>query len=985
MEAYSELLRRPDVEYISVKISSVFSQINLAAFDHTVREIKARLRVLYRVAQAHRFELVDGRSVAKFINLDMEEYRDLHLTVAAFKQVLDEPEFKRYNAGIVLQAYLPDSFAVQQDLTEWAQKRVENGGAPIKIRIVKGANLAMEKVEAELHGWEQAPYYTKADVDANYKRMVLYGCQPEHAKAVRLGIASHNLFDIAFGLVVRAHTAVESYIEFEMLEGMANHQARAVQDAAGGLLLYAPVVKRDDFHSAIAYLVRRLDENTAEENFLHDLFALEVGSEAWHKQQHFFATAISRRDLIPAVPNRAQNRATERRTFDPLVPFANEADTDFSLAANQQWAADILHKWHDLALDPIPLQINDAFLQPNEEGVGIDTSLNGKTRYRYALARPEQIEQALQTAVAAQADWAGLPIVRRKQILINCATELANNRGDLIGAAVIDGAKTIEQADVEVSEAVDFASYYARAFDALTAAEITHPFAPFGTILLTPPWNFPIAIPTGGMMSALMAGNTVILKPAPEAVLVAWRLVNLFWQAGVPKTVLQFVPTTDDEVGRSLVTDERVDAVILTGSYETARLFLGWKPTMRLFAETSGKNSLIVSAMADHDQVIKDLVAAAFGHNGQKCSAASLAVLEAEVYDNPVFLRQLKDAAASLPVGTAWELHNKVTPLTQAPNPALDRAQHQLDKGESWLLEPRMVDDNPYLWSPGIKLGVKRGSFYHQNECFGPVLGLMRAKNVAEAIEIVNDSEFGLTSGIHTLDDREIALWRDKIEVGNGYVNRPTTGAIVQRQPFGGWKRSAFGTGAKAGGENYVLALGEWVDHEDTTLTEAAESYAFWWHTHFSQDHDLSEVLGESNVFRYRPLRGVLLRVAGSSDSQDLVLDIKRVQAAAQTCGVSLMVSVATEVSSAVTEALQAGSFAVETEAQAIKRLAKIDVERIRLWGDAGIDFWSAAHEHHVPVVRDGVVGHGRLELRHYLREQALSETTHRYGNIMAM
>ena len=247
LEAYLDLLGREDVEYISVKISSVYSQINLIAFDETVTQIKERLRILYRQAQAHLYVHPDGSQSAKFINLDMEEYRDLHLTVKAFQEVLDEDEFKTLKAGIVLQAYLPDSFAVQKTLTAWAQRRLQSGGASVKLRIVKGANLAMEKVEAAVHGWEQAPYYTKRDVDANYKRMVMFGCQPEHARAVQLGIASHNLFDVAYALLLRQQNEVEPFVEFEMLEGMANYQARAVQKRSGWSFALRPSGKNRGF------------------------------------------------------------------------------------------------------------------------------------------------------------------------------------------------------------------------------------------------------------------------------------------------------------------------------------------------------------------------------------------------------------------------------------------------------------------------------------------------------------------------------------------------------------------------------------------------------------------------------------------------------------------------------------------------------------------------------------------------------------------
>jgi RHH-type proline utilization regulon transcriptional repressor/proline dehydrogenase/delta 1-pyrroline-5-carboxylate dehydrogenase len=983
LQAYLNLLARPDVEYISVKISSIFSQINLVAFDHTVAEIKERLRLLYRTAMRHDYALTDGSSRPKFINLDMEEYRDLHLTVAAFQQVLDEPEFLRHKAGIVLQAYLPDSYAVQQELTSWATARLARGGAPIKVRIVKGANLAMEKVEAASKGWEQAPYLIKADVDANYKRMLLFGCRPDHAAAVNLGVASHNLFDIAFGLVVRANQGVEAEVEFEMLEGMANHQARAVQAAAGGLLLYAPVVKQDDFHSAIAYLVRRLDENTAEENFLRDLFGLTVGGAIWEKQKQFFLTAVARRDEAPATPNRQQNRHTEKRKFNPQAPFANEPDTDFSLPANQQWIAGLVERWRAAEIPPIPLQIGGEWLSPNQKGRGQDPSRPELgPAYRYAQAEPAHLEAALSAAVAAQTMWQNWTVAERKRLLIQAAEKLAERRGDLIGAAVLDGGKSVEQADIEVSEAIDFANYYGRSFEQLSHDLSDCTFTPFGTVLVTPPWNFPIAIPCGGVLAALMAGNTVILKPAPETVLVAWQLVNALWDGGIPKNVLQFIPTTDDAVGQGLVTDDRIDAVILTGGYETAQLFLGWKPELRLFGETSGKNSLIISGLADHDQAIRDLVHSAFGHNGQKCSAASLAVLEAEVYDNPAFLRQLKDATASLPIGPAWALTSKITPLIREPGQALSRAQSSLEPGEEWLLEPQRVEGNPNLWTPGIKLGVKPGSFYHQTECFGPVLGLIRAKDLPEAIDIVNDSLFGLTSGLQSLDDREIALWRERIEVGNAYINRGITGAIVQRQPFGGWKRSVFGSGAKAGGPNYVLSLGTWrdavaLDDWPAALAQSETSYRREWAAHFSREHDPSQVLGESNVFRYRPIRSLALCLGPDTH----LLSALQVSKAAKICGVPLTIIAPPGL--ALAAELKNHNLAVLIEPEETLAKHLVDFERLRHLGQPSEGLLRAAQARHVPVIRDPVTRNGRLELRYYLREQSVSETLHRYGNIM--
>src|SRR5512144_2804397 len=339
LEAYLALLARDDVEYISVKVSSVSSQIDLTAFRHTVEVVKDRLRTLYLQAQRHHYRHPDGRVTPKFVNLDMEEYRDLDLTVSAFREVLDEEEFHALPAGIVLQAYLPESHRAQRALVAWALARGERGGAPIKLRVVKGANLAMERIEADGNGWPQAPYGVKGEVDANFKRMVEYGCRPEHACAVHLGIASHNLFDVAYGLLLRAEAGIERWVEFEMLEGMANHQARVVQARAGGLLLYAPVVRAEDFHSAIAYLVRRLDENTAPDNFLRHVFGLEPGSPEWELERDRFLGAFDLIDGLSDAPRRTQDRGPEAparaAAVDLPAPFANEPDTDWAVAANR--------------------------------------------------------------------------------------------------------------------------------------------------------------------------------------------------------------------------------------------------------------------------------------------------------------------------------------------------------------------------------------------------------------------------------------------------------------------------------------------------------------------------------------------------------------------------------------------------------------------------------------------------------------------------
>jgi RHH-type proline utilization regulon transcriptional repressor/proline dehydrogenase/delta 1-pyrroline-5-carboxylate dehydrogenase len=1001
MTAVLARIASPDCDYLSVKISAIFSQIHLIAHPETVAKLKERLRRLYRAAIAH--PVPDGKAGTrpKFINLDMEEYRDLNLTCDVFRGVLEEPEFFNLEAGIVLQAYLPDAWPVQQQLTAWTKQRVAQGGAGIKIRIVKGANLAMEKVEAQLHDWPQAPYPTKEEVDANFKRMLHEGCRPENAKFVKIGLASHNLFDLAYAMLLRTREGVEDRVEFEMLEGMANHQARVVNQAAGGLLLYAPVVSRDDFHSAIAYLVRRLDENTAEENFLRDLFGMTPGDASWVSQRDRFLRACAKKDTTAYGPRRTQIRATEQPAPLPSgTPFHNEADTDWALPHNVAW---IRAKVDALRIAPpvsVPLCIAGQTEPSATESIGRDPSRPGVEAYRFALADDAQIERALQTAVAARDAWQSLGTAGRATLLRHVAAQLAKRRGDIIATMVLDAGKAISEGDVEVSEAIDFANYYAASFSDPAFNDGTT-FEPYGTIVVTPPWNFPFAIPCGGVLAALMAGNTVILKPASATTLTGWILANCLWDAGIPREVLQFV-ACPGSVGRKLLTDDRTGGVILTGGWETAKMFLGWKPELRLFAETSGKNALIITAAADPDQAVKDLVKSAFGHSGQKCSAASLAIVEAEVYDNPAFRRQLRDAAASLAVGTPWQYDSIVTPTVVEPGPELLRGLTQLDPGEEWLLEPKMLGNNPHLWSPGIRLHVTPDSWYRRTECFGPVLGVIRAANLVEAIEIQNASSFGLTGGIHSLDPAEIAEWRERAEIGNAYINRPITGAIVRRQPFGGWKNSSFGPGAKAGGPNYCALFGTWRTTElpelsapvqrakellgklcatlpaaAATLRAAAGSDAYAWDHEFGIDHDPSALACERNTFRYRPFAKGLVRVDAATTDEDLA----RILLAAAATGTDLAISLAHARPWLAPLGIAA---VVEEEATLIAWLGK---ETFGWCGmrapGASPALKAAAIAAGLRLVDHPVLTNGRLELLWLLREQAVSETLHRYGNVM--
>lgn len=951
------LLGEPDIDYVSVKLSALVPRLNHWDHEHGVAALSERLRVLFGTA--------DRTAPPTFVNLDMEEYHDLEVTLRAFMEVLDEPDFRRCSAGIVLQAYLPDSAAALQRLVAWAAARRAadraTGGAAgqIKVRLVKGANLAMERVEAAMRGWAQAPYGSKAEADANYKRCLDWLLTPERTDAVRVGVASHNLFDIASALLLAEARGVADRVEVEMLEGMAPTYARLLQQHGQRPLMYTPVVAAHEFDVAISYLFRRLEENASKENFIRHLLQLRPGSPAFDHEAERFRRAVADRLTVDERPRRLAEPPVD------VVPgtFANEPDSDPVLAPTRVWAAGVIAGARAGVVTPAP------------------------------VADVAAVDAAVERAVAARRAWAAQPATTRRAVLHSVAAEMASRRGELVAAMIAEGRKTIGEADVEVSEAIDFARWYGDRAVELQRDEGAE-FVPFGVVAVAPPWNFPLAIAAGGVLASLAAGNAVVLKPAPETPRCAELVAECCWVGGVPRGALEFVNAPDDERGRRVITHPAVEAVILTGAMETADMFRSWRPDLRLFAETSGKNAIIITPSADIDLAVADLVASAFGHSGQKCSAASLAICVGQTYESSRLRRQLLDAVTSLTVGAPTDLGTDTGPLIGSPSTKLLRGLTQLDAAETWLVEPRRVADD--IWSPGVRLGVQRGSWFHHNECFGPVLGVMRAATLDEAIELQNMTAFGLTGGIHSLDPDEIERWADSVQVGNAYVNRTITGAIVRRQPFGGWKRSVVGPGAKAGGPNYVGQLGEWRPHDeardDAWLAAAERSDAAAWRDEFAVSHDPTGLFCESNAFRYRPLARIAVRVetsaspaaadataaspasessgGGAVTAPDTALDVelRRVLAAARRCGVEAIVSTPVDESSE--------QFAV--------RLPALGVERVRVLGEVTDALRDAANEQHIHLAADPVTRDGRVELLHYLREQVVTRTLHRYGNLIA-
>ncbi|MFL1011387.1 proline dehydrogenase family protein [Flavisericum labens] len=958
IEEYCRLLNQKEVDYISIKASTIYSQIESIAHDKVVDILVEKLSIIYR--EVLRIEKETG--IQKFVNMDMEEYRDLSITLATFKKALEQEEFKSLRAGIVIQAYLPDAFNEVFELQEWAIKRVKNGGAPVKVRIVKGANLEMEMTEASMKDWPLATYNTKLETDANYKRVLLQLLDSEKVKSLNVGVASHNIFDLAFALKLVEAQDISNYVDFEMLEGVAQGTVMEIVRKGMNVLLYTPIVKESDYNNAIAYLVRRLDEGTQKGNFLREGFNLDVDSDKWEELQQHFLDSLGKMDVVKITPNRNQNRSAQKVKIQKK--FKNVPDTDWTREDNRIWIAEVKKRWEnptDVVGDVIPVVSNKP---EGKRDVVKQENWKGELPWQYELATESDYKEF----VEGNSEWHELPTPKKVKLLRKAAVIMEERRGDLIAVAIEELGKTAAEVDVEVSEAIDFANFYTQNLLDIEAEDVDYECS--GVNLVLSPWNFPIAIPIGGVLASLCAGKRVILKPSQNAAACAYLISKCLWDAGVPKSAFAFLPTEESNLDAFLAEGNVFDAVILTGGTATAQFLLNRNPQLNLYAETGGKNSTIVTALSDRDQAIKNVVQSAFGNTGQKCSATSLLILEEEVFNDNHFKELLKDAAESRIYGDPWDFHTVVGPLAVPVN---ERIKHVIENTDDkdWLLKPEL--EGEYLLKPGIKWGITTEDYGYKNELFGPILFVMKANGLQDAIDKVNGVEYGLTSGIESLAREEVRYWKNKVIAGNLYANRGTTGAIVMRQPFGGMKASCYGFGMKAGGVNYVRQFMNLLSSKPVNMDELENNYLLHFLSHFNKEIDYAHIRGQHNTCRYLKSDKVFLLVGQDTTQEhfDMVLTACKV----------LKLDV---------EVYSISGVSLEFE----------DVHKISSWDELVPDinfettvrcltneiddtFRVSLHKKHINIFDRTPMPNGRFELLNYLNEQSISINYHRYGNQM--
>ncbi|TQR31294.1 1-pyrroline-5-carboxylate dehydrogenase [Campylobacter sp. MIT 99-7217] len=991
IKKYEEAIKSSYISYISIKITTIFSQINIIDFEYSKKEIVKRLDHLYSLA----LEEEKKQGSSKFINLDMEEFRDLELTVAAFMESIAKFDLE---AGIVLQAYLPDSYEYLKKLFAFSKERVLKGMKPIKIRFVKGANMESEETIASQRGWELPTFTRKIDTDSNYNKMLDFILQDDNHKYINIGIASHNIFEIAYAYTRIYEAGAQKSFSFEMLEGMSL-QCSYELSKMHKLILYAPVCDEKHFNNAIAYLVRRLDENTSEDNFMRYFFNLKVGDENYEKQKELFLNSLKGIESLDNSTRRTQDRNKNEaiKGSYELKSFQNEPDTDFILPQNRAWAQKIRAKYENLKeLKAVPV-IGSELESEGLERVEIYEKINNEKIGEVFLAGQNEIQKALE--VAKNSSFTQKSFDEIYKLLDNTAKLMRQRRGDLIGIAALEVGKTFLELDPEVSEAIDFLEFYPHSLELLQKQNPKTKFSPKGLGVVIAPWNFPVGISVGTIAAPLAAGNVVIYKPSSLSMLTAYELCKCFWDAGVPKDALIFLPSKGSDISKYLLCDESVKFSVLTGGEETAYAMLKANPTLLLSAETGGKNATIVTKMADRDQAVKNIVHSAFSNSGQKCSATSLLVLEKEVYEDEEFQKALVDAASSMELGSPFEFKNKLAALASKPDSKLKKALSELTSEEKWVLEPKFKND--YLMSPAIKYGTKKGDFTHMNELFAPVLSVMKAESLKEAIELVNHTGYGLTAGLESLDEREWEYFHTHIEAGNIYINKPTTGAIVLRQPFGGVKKSAIGFGRKVGIYNYITQFLNINQNEaDENLLEnelsqkltnlgyeklalLAKSYAYHYENEFKLSKDYVGIRGEDNLFSYTKIKNLGFRVC----EEDSLEDILGVIIASNLLNLDTLISFEKNENALLAKELCQklnieAKFKEESLESFISNLESF--ERVRYHKTASTEdkLYQKAASLAKIIIRTKPLLNGRFELLYYHNEKSLSISYHRYGNL---
>ncbi len=778
---------------VSVKPSALYSQAKSVDVQGTVQGILSRLRPIYRKV----------KEMNGFLCIDMEALKYKEATLELYRQLRTEPEFMNYpHLSIVLQAYLKDTDKDLDELIAWAREKE----LPIAIRLVKGAYWDMETVLALQSGWEVPVWTNKAQSDMAFERQTKKIL--ENSDIVYFQCASHNVRSIAYAMeAAKALKVPEQRYEFQVLYGMAEPVRKGLKNVADRVRLYCPY---GELIPGMAYLVRRLLENTANESFLRQSFAEgeQVDKLLENPEETYKRDCDQQADT--------DKETTTLKGLD--APFVNDPSIDLTIAKNRRYFVDAIADVRSRAGKSYPLFIGGKEVETEKSITSVNPADPDELLGTIAQAGQAEIDLAINAADAAFAGWRDTPAHERARIMLRAAEIMRLRQFELSAWQILEVAKQWDQAYHDVGEAIDFLEYYAREIVRLSKprrmgrvpGENNQLFyQPKGIAAVISPWNFPLAISTGMVAANIVCGNPVIFKPSNLAPLVGYALVEIFRKAGLPDGVFNYCPGSSRDMGDYLVEHPKVAVIAFTGSEavglriqeKAAKLQPGQGHCKRVVAEMGGKNGVIIDDDADLDEAVLHVLYSAFGFQGQKCSACSRVIVVEPIYER--FIARLKQAAAALKIGSPEDPANYMGPVVDGAAQKSILAMIDMAEGEGSVLIKREVPSKGFYVPLTIITEITPEHRIAQEEVFGPVLAIMKAKDFDQAIEWANATRFALTGGVFSRSPKHLEQARREFRVGNLYLNRNNTGALVERQPFGGFQMS--GVGSKAGGPDYLL------------------------------------------------------------------------------------------------------------------------------------------------------------------------------------
>ena len=775
---------------LSLKLSALYSQLDPIDPEGSFAGVASRLRPILDVA----------KTLPAGIVFDMEQAEFKELTAQIFMRLFSEEPYRAYpHAGIALQAYLTNAGKTLDQLLGWVKQR----GTPISIRLVKGAYWDSETVRYQQRGWPIPVFLTKPETDMNYDTLAQQ--MLNHTDLIRPAFGTHNIHSLAHAEAL-AETAnlPRQTCEYQMLYGMADSLRDAVIGSGLRMRVYTPI---GDLIPGMAYLVRRLLENTSNESIL--------------RHGNGTIRSLDHRERSTASMNGHHTQHNNQPKIDPdstVKKFHNEPHTDFSQPGTHEAILAAIAYVRKTIKDfpPFSPAIGPIANDKAMELTSVNPSRPEEVIARFHTIAPQDIDPVIQKARDHCPSWRATDFKTRAEILFRTATRIRARRAELIAWEILETGKPWKEADADVAEAIDFLEFYGRDMIQLgqprrlghEPGELNHLiYEPRGLFVILPPWNFSLAIPTGLVSAALVTGNIVLFKPSERSPMMGYQLMTLFKEAGLPEGVLYFLPGGPD-LGRALVGHPQIHGIAFTGSQDVGLQILaqashvpsGQRHVKHVIAEMGGKNAIIVDETADLDEAVTGVLASAMGYQGQKCSACSRVIVLETIEQR--FTKRLKQAALSIQVGPPENPANRMGPLIDERALAHVRELIAIGKQEGICLLDRRIEGPGYFQGPVIFTDIVPRHRIAQEEIFGPVLALIRAKDFPSALQMANDSSYALSGGIYSRSPANIQWAREEFDVGNLYINRPITGSLVGRQPFGGHRLS--GIGMKTGGEGYL-------------------------------------------------------------------------------------------------------------------------------------------------------------------------------------